>query len=73
MQNLHSAPYLLLFTAAAGFAVAAAFFYGFACGGKHLPAVAAFGNFAAIGAYDGVVVFFHKLFKSFIAAFTEIL
>ena len=55
------APFFIinLSAAAAGFAIAAAFFALLPRRGKHLPAVAPFGGVAAVGAGNGLVVSFH--------------
>ena len=57
----------LLFTSAAGLAVAAAFFGGLARRGKHFPAVQPFGNRAAVGTTYFVGKFFNKLVEFFAA------
>lgn len=53
---------------AASFAVSAAFFYLFACGGKHSAAIISFGFLSAIGAIYLHLAAFNKLFK-ILAAF----
>jgi len=55
------APFFIinLSAAAAGFAIAAAFFALLPRRGKHLSAVAPFGGVAAVGAGNGLVVSFH--------------
>lgn len=63
----------LRLTAAAGCAVAAALFGLFARCRKHLPAIAALGGLAAVGACDGLVEFFYKLFEALVAGFAKIL
>lgn len=62
-----------MLTAAAGCAVAAALFGLFARCRKHLSAIAAFGGLAAVGACDGLVEFFYKLFEALVAGFAKIL
>jgi hypothetical protein len=62
-----------LFTAAAGFAVAAAFFCCFSRGGKHLPAIAPLGGLSAVGTKHFVVMLFYKFLKAFVAVPANIL
>ena len=59
--------------AAAGFAVAAAFFGRFSRCGKHFAAPIADGFFFTDRAEDGVVEFLHKLFEFLSALFAFVL
>jgi hypothetical protein len=62
-----------LFTAAAGFAVAATFFNLRARCRVHFTAVTAFGFLAAVGAVYGVGVFINQFFKIFAASGATVL
>ena len=58
---------------AAILAVAAAFFYGFARGGKHFAAPYPLRGLAAVGAVNLVVVLFYKLVKGLCTARAAVL